>query len=193
MAFIVPVSDKFAVGDTVKAYPESNWAAHLRPPAPGSTQLGSATESQTVAAAGTVTYSALAEDTTYYLTKDGSGVYVRVRPDAQSNRQDPGGGGATAPIVTYAPGNLRKVTVTAGTRVALSATSLPVKRALACAISSNTGVVVVGGSGVLAVLATRNSPFLNAGDTQDLGAVDLANVYLDSTVDAEGVTVYYES
>lgn len=92
-----------------------------------------------------------------------------------------------------APGVLRKTVATAGTAVKLSATSQPVKRAVVCALSTNTGVVVVGDSNVLALLASRNSPYLNAGDTLELGAVDLISVYIDSTVNGEGVTVYYEA
>jgi hypothetical protein len=82
VTFTAPVSDRFAIGDTVKAYPADNWPLHLRPPAPGSTQLGSSAESAVVAADGSVSYTTLTEDTEYFLTKDGSGVYVRIRPDA---------------------------------------------------------------------------------------------------------------
>lgn len=91
------------------------------------------------------------------------------------------------------PGNIRKTVTTAGTAVKLNSSSLPVRRAVVCALATNTGQVVVGGAGVIAAVGTRNSPYLNAGDTLELGAVDLTNVYIDSTVNSEGVTVYYEA
>jgi hypothetical protein len=90
-------------------------------------------------------------------------------------------------------GNLRVVTVTAGTAVKLNAASLVVRRAVLCALETNTGTVVVGGSGVIAAQSTRNSGYLKAGDSRELGPCDLATVYLDSTVNAEGVTVDYEA
>jgi hypothetical protein len=92
-----------------------------------------------------------------------------------------------------APGNLRKTVAAAGTAEKLSATSKPVKRAVVCALSTNTGQVVVGDSSVVAALGTRNSPYLGAGDSLELFNVDLISVYLDSTVNGEGVTVYYEA
>lgn len=94
---------------------------------------------------------------------------------------------------TSSPGNVRKTVTTAGTAEKLSATALPIRRAVVCALSTNTGVVVVGGSGVIAAAGTRNSPYLNAGDTIELGSVDLSAVYVDSTVNGEGVAVYYEA
>lgn len=191
MAFIIPVSSQFAAGASVKAYPATNWPVHQRPPKVGDAPVGASAETAVVASDGTATFSALAEDTDYFLTVDGlaaTGGYLRVRPDAVTNRNE---GASTSTAST--PGNIRKVTVTAGTRVPLSASSLRVRRAVVCALATNTGVVVPGGSGVVAAVGTRNSPYLNAGDTFDLGAVDLAAVYLDSTANAEGVTVYYES
>lgn len=186
MAITVPVSPYFAAGATVKAYPATNWPATQRPPAAGSTQVGSSAESATVAADGTVTFSALTEDVEYFLTVDGSGKYVRLVPDASANRAEGGQPGTAA-------GNIRKTVTTAGTRVALSTSTLRVRRAVVCALATNTGIVVVGGSSVVAAVGTRNSPFLNAGDTIELGPVDLAATYIDSTVNGEGVTVYYEA
>jgi hypothetical protein len=92
-----------------------------------------------------------------------------------------------------APGNIRKTVTTAGTAVPLNSSTLRVRRAVVCALSTNAGVVVVGASGVLAASGTRNSPYLNAGDSIELGSVDLAATYIDSTAPGEGVTVYYEA
>jgi hypothetical protein len=59
------------------------------------------------------------------------------------------------------------------------------------ALSGNTGVIVVGGSGVVASLSTRSGTPLLAGDTVILDVDDLAKVYIDSTVNGEGVSFTY--
>lgn len=92
-----------------------------------------------------------------------------------------------------AKGNLtvadgRQTVTTAGTRVALSATSLVYDSVDITAETDNTGIVVVGGSTVVAALATRRGTPLNAGDTITLCNVDLAKVYIDSMVSTDGVT-----
>jgi len=84
----------------------------------------------------------------------------------------------------------------AGTRIALSATSLKVLSIAIRAGSSNTGVIVVGGATVIASYATRRgyplavneSLALNAGHSGDGGALDLADVYIDGTVTSDKVT-----
>ena len=84
----------------------------------------------------------------------------------------------------------RKVVTTAGTRVALAA-STRCRRVEITAETDNTGVIVVGGSGVVATQATRNGTPLNPGDTMTIEIDDLAKVYLDSTVNGDGVTFNY--
>jgi len=84
----------------------------------------------------------------------------------------------------------------AGTRLALSATSVKVLSIAIRAGSSNTGVIVVGGATVVASYATRRgyplavneSIALNAGHSGDGGALDLADVYIDGTVGTDKVT-----
>jgi hypothetical protein len=90
----------------------------------------------------------------------------------------------------------RRVVTTAGTSVALSATSVSVSSVAITAETDNTGVVVVGGVGtVVAALATRRGVPLSAGDTLTLGRADqvddLAEVGLDATVSGDGVTFVY--
>ena len=85
----------------------------------------------------------------------------------------------------------RKVTVTAGTRVALSATSVPVISVDVTAETNNTGVVVVGGVTCVEAVATRRGTPLNAGDTKTYLNVDLKDVYIDAAVDTDGVTFDY--
>jgi len=89
-----------------------------------------------------------------------------------------------------AAGNGRKVVASAGTAEALAATTA-IKSVVITAETDNTGIVVVGGSGVVASLSTREGTPLNAGDSISIDIDDLAEVYLDSTVNGEGVTYTY--
>lgn len=94
--------------------------------------------------------------------------------------------------VAIAPGTPidgKKSVTKAGTRVQLSAASAAVHQLDVTALSGNTGQIVVGGSTVVAASgATRSGTPLSAGDTFTVYDVDLSTVYLDSTVDGEGVS-----
>lgn len=83
--------------------------------------------------------------------------------------------------------NRRSVT-TAGTRVQLSTSSVPCKGVAITAEATNTGVIVVGGSTVVASPSTRRGTPLAAGDTCTLDIDNLNKVYLDATINGEGVT-----
>lgn len=85
----------------------------------------------------------------------------------------------------------RKTVTTAGTRVALVASSTPARQVFITALSGNTGTVVVGGSTVVASLSTRTGVPLDAGDTLAIDVADLSHLYLDSTVNGEGVSFLY--
>ena len=87
----------------------------------------------------------------------------------------------------------RKVCGTAGTAEALSSTSLLVSYTILTAETDNTGAIAIGASTVVAAVATRRGIPLNAGDSISLGAVDLADVYLDSAVSGDGLTYMYLS
>ena len=87
-------------------------------------------------------------------------------------------------------GDGRQTVTTAGTRVAL-ASSTAAKIVIITAETDNTGVIVVGGSTVVAALATRRGTPLLAGDSVTLEVDDLADVNLDSTVSGDGVTYTY--
>lgn len=84
----------------------------------------------------------------------------------------------------------RKVVTTAGTRVTL-ASSTACKQVAITAETDNTGLIVVGGSTVVAALATRQGTPLSAGDSIVMDIDNLADVYLDSTVNGDGVTFTY--
>lgn len=87
----------------------------------------------------------------------------------------------------------RKVVAAAGTREALVASSTAVRSVTITAETDNTGVVVVGGSTVVAAQATRRGVPLNAGEDMVMSAREdavlyLTDVYLDVTVSGDGVT-----
>lgn len=87
-------------------------------------------------------------------------------------------------------GDGRKVVAAAGTAEAL-ATSTACKRVIIMAETNNTGVITVGGSTVVAALATRQGIPLNAGDSVTITIDNLSKIYLDTTVNGDGVTYYY--
>lgn len=85
----------------------------------------------------------------------------------------------------------RKVVTTAGTRVTLVSSSIPCKKVDITAETDNTGVIVVGGSGVIASLSTREGNPLTAGQPYSFEIDDLQKIYIDSTVSGDGVTFVY--
>lgn len=89
------------------------------------------------------------------------------------------------------PGTLRKVVTTAGTRVQLSTTSISNKGALIQAETDNTGNIAVGDVNVVAAAGTQRGTILGPGDTMGLLIADLSSLYLDSTVNGDGVTITY--
>lgn len=87
-------------------------------------------------------------------------------------------------------GHGAKTVTTAGTDVALAA-STPCKKVDIQAQTDNTGIIAIGGSGVDATVATGTGILLNAGDIYSFEIDNLADVYIDSTVDGEGVRFTY--
>lgn len=98
------------------------------------------------------------------------------------------GGVSVAVKSTIADG--RKTVTAAGTAEALAA-STACKLITITAETDNTDIVVVGGSTVVAALATRRGVPLDPGDSYELGIDDLADVYIDALVNGEGVTYAY--
>lgn len=87
-----------------------------------------------------------------------------------------------------------KLVTTAGTRETLVASSTPAKSVTITAKLTNTGTVVIGGSTVVAASgATRRGTPLNAGDNIVIDIDDLVKIYVDVTVNGEGVTYTYTS
>lgn len=90
-------------------------------------------------------------------------------------------------------GDGRTVVTTAGTRVQLAAQG-GLSRVGAVAITAfaaNTGVIVVGGSTVVAATGTRRGTPLAAGASMTIETDDLSDIWLDATVNGEGVTYTY--
>ena len=93
---------------------------------------------------------------------------------------------------------LSKTVTTAGTRVPLSTTSLVVAQAYVEAKVANTGLIYVGDVAVTSTLCKRLEipvsgemlPSVSLAPTADL--LDLKDIYIDSSVNAEGVNVLYE-
>ena len=97
-----------------------------------------------------------------------------------------GTGGASSPA---AIGHGSKTVTTAGTDVTLAA-STACKSVTIQAYESNTGFIAVGATGVDAGAAGTGIR-LAAGDTFSLEIANLASVYIDSTVNGEGVRFTY--
>lgn len=89
----------------------------------------------------------------------------------------------------------RTTVATAGTAVQLS-TSTAFLNGGAVTITAetgNTGVIVVGGSTVVAAAATRRGIPLNAGDSLVVEVDQLSDIWLDTTVNTNGVTYAVQS
>ena len=82
---------------------------------------------------------------------------------------------------------------TAGTRVQLSATTIPCKKVFIQAHESNTGTVVVGGATCVATLAGRRGKALFATQGDTFYVSDLILLYVDSTVSLDKVHYFYET
>ncbi len=100
----------------------------------------------------------------------------------------------SALLAQVTPSNALKTVTTAGTAVRLTASSTVVRWATVQALSTNTGTVCVGGSGVVA--STRSGTCLTAGLAAPLFNMpgfpyDLSLWFVDSTVSGEGVAITY--
>lgn len=89
-------------------------------------------------------------------------------------------------------GDGRATVTTAGTRVQLGVASglgqVDCAYVKIQAETDNTGVIVGGGSTVVAALATRRGIALNAGEIDIIPCNHLNDVWLDTTVNTDGVT-----
>lgn len=92
-------------------------------------------------------------------------------------------------------GDGRKTVTTAGTAVALAATEPTagaIRSLVVTALSTNTGVICVGGTTVLAAAGTRRGTPLAASGSVSLDfSGGLTQIFIDSTVNGEGVSYTY--
>jgi len=85
----------------------------------------------------------------------------------------------------------RKVVTTAGTAVPLIATSTACKRVVVCAETDNTGIIAIGDSSVVAAEGSQRGIPLFPGDKIEIDIDDVSKIYIDSTVNGDGVTFFY--
>lgn len=90
--------------------------------------------------------------------------------------------------VTGSVGDGSKTVTTAGTRVQLSSSSVSCRKVKIIGLSTNTGSIWVGGS---TVASGRGEPLLALQSTDWIETNNLSNIYIDSTVNAEGVSYIY--
>lgn len=90
-----------------------------------------------------------------------------------------------------AVGELTKSVSTAGTAVQIDSNSC--KRAFVQAMEDNSGVVVIGGSAVVAAQGTRKGLALYPSQGQWFVVSNTNLLYIDSTQDGDTVTVFYEN
>lgn len=83
-----------------------------------------------------------------------------------------------------------KTVTTAGTDVAL-ASSTPCKKVTIQAQTDNTSLIAVGGTGVDATITTGTGIILYPGDIFEMDIDNLADVFIDSLVNGEGVRFTY--
>ncbi len=105
----------------------------------------------------------------------------------------------TSDSVTTTPnqttvGHGHKEVTTAGTDVVLAG-STPCKRVTIQAYLANTGKIAVGGSGVdaSATIGTGTGALLSAGESISFDIANLDAIYIDSTINGEGVRYIYQN
>ena len=81
----------------------------------------------------------------------------------------------------------RKTVTTAGTRVRLGA-SQSIESVAITALEANTGLICVGGAMVVAKAENRTGVPLAAKQTATIDTDDLGDIWIDSTVNGEGVS-----
>lgn len=86
--------------------------------------------------------------------------------------------------------NGRKIVTTAGTREALAASTTCIW-VIITALLTNTGNIAVGGASVVAAAGSESGNILLPGDSITILIDNLSEIFLDSTVNSEGVSYSY--
>ena len=98
--------------------------------------------------------------------------------------------GNSSSVPDYVPGNIgtgRQVVIISGTPVQL-ASSQVIGGIIIVAELDNTGIICIGDSNVIADAATRRGVPLDAGDAVILNIDDISKIWIDSTINNDGVT-----
>lgn len=95
------------------------------------------------------------------------------------------------PITTVSDGD--QDVATAGTAVAIAGVATPCVRATVQAKEGNTDVIAIGGSTVVAALGTRTGTALVPLMAFTCEGCDLADYYIDSVINGDGVTYTCEN
>ena len=98
----------------------------------------------------------------------------------------------TSASVNSTIGDGRKTITAAGTREQLSSSSIPVKKVVIQALQTNTGMISVGGSTVVAASGVERGYIIAPFNSITITVTNLNLIYLDSTVSGEGVSYTYE-
>lgn len=111
-------------------------------------------------------------------------------------QQGTNGGSATSPIYVVVAGNSTvgsgsKAVTTAGTRVQLSGISVPCKKVIVQSLFANTGNMYLGDSTVSSANGLTLYP--GAATSFIVTPSNLNLLYIDSAVNGEGVSYYYEN
>jgi len=78
-----------------------------------------------------------------------------------------------------------KTVTTAGTEVQLTTSETPCEGIILQALETNSGLIVYGGSDVVADAASRKGIALAAGESVFLPVKDVARVYIDATANGD--------
>lgn len=105
--------------------------------------------------------------------------------DAGGGRINPATEESVGPPTSIGNGN--KNVTTAGTSVQLTATSTPCRYVVIVGKAANTGIIYVGGSAV----ASTNGEILYASQSTKVDIDNLNKIYIDSSVNGEGVQYRY--
>jgi len=93
-------------------------------------------------------------------------------------------------LIVTGIGDGRKIVTAAGTAEVLAGLTT-CKKVIITAELDNAGTMVVGGSTVVAALATRRGTPLTPGDSVAIETNNLNNIWLDATSNGDGVTYHY--
>ena len=116
-------------------------------------------------------------------------VMFRVDPTSKRLKVDASVSGS---VGSSSIGDGTRTVTTAGTRVQLSASSVPCARVYIQAHESNSGTVVIGGITVVGALSGRRGAALFPTQSQVFNVSNLNLLYVDSTANGDIVNFYYE-